>query len=769
MSTPTMLIGNLLATELIVLIDLFIITEKKDSCPIFNFRSSEKFREKGKKYASTFQIDSKEEVQAILNILHLKTVPDSMILGNQKRREKITGIVNQFKNVDKGIVIKVWKNFYKLEIVETKHLGLPLSTQEEKEKEKEEGELQSLVRVKRSSEEKLGEDLDKLFPRKNGVDSGIDTGTIEKLGYTLFKKRVAKGSFGQIFLTKDGKNVVKILENTSKKSTGMDDEQMNEVLYQSFLSSNCPYITPIIEAKLFAGTTSTNGSDNKIEKKQKIEGKEYEKESGNSKQKNNEGGGSIGILMPTAYSSLYQLFTEPEQLWNLSRSNPYASTIKELRFIFAKQILKGLHWMHEHNIMMLDLKPQNILVFVNREPEEPSEKKERIVAKLCDFGLAQNVKGGRPRPTNSIVTCNYRDPRLSSAVSTATLATLATVSGNNDGKEEEKKDEEKTWQQPLYGTEVDIWSFGVLLMFIFFEFDVPMTSGNDDQVAAQIFLQQIRPKKDSQFLKDLDLLSSSSSAPSLKKYKDSSEIISLISENDDKVDELLASLWCKALIEHNDDLKKDLPTSFEDIMHNKGFFKYAYYTDEEYKNIWQAIDACLQFDLAGVGQNINNSNRRATTEELLLMSLAGAGPGTTGDRRATTEELLLMPLFNESDGKKEEKEEEKKEEKKLVREKKFDPNNFINNPYYKHLKSTNIKMLPHVENFVLFILHELKSVKIFKKQNRKISLAILNIALKFYNYPPKVFKSNILKFEEKIFKFLPLDFIKNFYVCNVCF
>ena len=108
-------------------------------------------------------------------------------------------------------------------------------------------------------------------------------------------------------------------------------------------------------------------------------------------------------------------------LYGILKSN-IDYTLSQIKYIFHELVL-GLKYLHENNILHRDLKPGNILVNAKNE------------IKIGDFGLARifsnssNIK----RYTNQVVTVCYRAPEL--------------LLGETN-----------------YSTEVDIWSLGCILL-----------------------------------------------------------------------------------------------------------------------------------------------------------------------------------------------------------------------------------------------------------------------------------------------------------------
>ena len=104
-------------------------------------------------------------------------------------------------------------------------------------------------------------------------------------------------------------------------------------------------------------------------------------------------------------------------------SNNIAYNLSQIKYIFHELVL-GLKYLHENNILHRDLKPSNILLSAKNE------------IKIGDFGLARifsNSSNAIKRYTNQVVTICYRAPEL--------------LLGETN-----------------YSTEVDIWSLGCILL-----------------------------------------------------------------------------------------------------------------------------------------------------------------------------------------------------------------------------------------------------------------------------------------------------------------
>ncbi|OMJ74635.1 hypothetical protein SteCoe_26379 [Stentor coeruleus] len=102
------------------------------------------------------------------------------------------------------------------------------------------------------------------------------------------------------------------------------------------------------------------------------------------------------------------------------------------------QILKGLEHIHELEIMHRDIKPENILINF-----------ETLQTKICDFGSAKSVKDGKN--ISYVVSRFYRAPEL--------------ILGCSD-----------------YGTEIDIWAAGCILIELYIGLPAFMGSNDSNQL-----------------------------------------------------------------------------------------------------------------------------------------------------------------------------------------------------------------------------------------------------------------------------------------------
>lgn len=71
---------------------------------------------------------------------------------------------------------------------------------------------------------------------------------------------------------------------------------------------------------------------------------------------------------------------------------------------FVEQVIRGVHFLHQHNILHRDLKPDNIMVFTLPDG--------RYRLRIADFGLAKRAYNPEGPHTSGVVTLWYRAPEL---------------------------------------------------------------------------------------------------------------------------------------------------------------------------------------------------------------------------------------------------------------------------------------------------------------------------------------------------------------------
>jgi serine/threonine protein kinase len=113
---------------------------------------------------------------------------------------------------------------------------------------------------------------------------------------------------------------------------------------------------------------------------------------------------------------------------------------------YAKQVADGLAYIHSKNIIHRDIKPQNVLVSKNH------------VVKIADFGLACRHSNTTIHDDGEVVTLWYRSPEL--------------LMGENN-----------------YGFEVDVWSYGCLIVELFQK--KPFICGRTPQEQIQMIYEKL--------------------------------------------------------------------------------------------------------------------------------------------------------------------------------------------------------------------------------------------------------------------------------------
>ncbi|AMD21784.1 HFL072Wp [Eremothecium sinecaudum] len=132
---------------------------------------------------------------------------------------------------------------------------------------------------------------------------------------------------------------------------------------------------------------------------------------------------TIAEIMCEAQKTVYMIFEYADNdLSGLLMNKEISFTEANCKHLF-RQLLKGMEYLHESRILHRDIKGSNILI----------DNKGKL--KITDFGLARKMKQ-EPDYTNRVITLWYRPPEL----------LLGTTN---------------------YGTEVDMWGCGCLLVELF--------------------------------------------------------------------------------------------------------------------------------------------------------------------------------------------------------------------------------------------------------------------------------------------------------------
>ena len=132
------------------------------------------------------------------------------------------------------------------------------------------------------------------------------------------------------------------------------------------------------------------------------------------------------LLLLLEHVPKHNYFTRKLEELNMPFSVKHSGGLPKLRS-FAFDILSALNYLHFHGIMHMDLKPSNLLLQTNVDPEV-----EYPIVKVCDFGLARQVGADG-------------------------LSVLPWKCGSDQYRAPEVKDGASV------STKVDMWSFGLFL------------------------------------------------------------------------------------------------------------------------------------------------------------------------------------------------------------------------------------------------------------------------------------------------------------------
>jgi len=108
-------------------------------------------------------------------------------------------------------------------------------------------------------------------------------------------------------------------------------------------------------------------------------------------------------------------FLEGGELFNVVGASDYCLT--EIKCVhFTLEIVKALNYIHEHQIVHLDIKPQNIML---------RNRRDEFKLKLIDFGLSKRLEFGRAR-TGFVGTVGFMAPEVANAQYHSDYASPAT-------------------------------------------------------------------------------------------------------------------------------------------------------------------------------------------------------------------------------------------------------------------------------------------------------------------------------------------------------
>jgi len=171
---------------------------------------------------------------------------------------------------------------------------------------------------------------------------------------------------------------------------------------------------------------------------------------------------AMSLDNPNIYDSRSKIQVGVVEFANGGDFNDFMKTFPSLRQIntIVKDILKGLAFLHENGIIHRDIKPQNILMH---------KVNGTWLAKIADFGLAKRVENQTMVSSKLLGTMEYMAPEQ-----------FNPSKYGIDGK---------------LGTNVDLWSLGVIL-FEMFTGDLPFGGRNDGTTQQQLMFRIMQEKVD---------------------------------------------------------------------------------------------------------------------------------------------------------------------------------------------------------------------------------------------------------------------------------
>lgn len=155
---------------------------------------------------------------------------------------------------------------------------------------------------------------------------------------------------------------------------------------------------------------------------------------------------------------------------------------------YMRQIVEGIRFLHQHNIVHRDIKPDNILVKFDTDKDYKDLFVGKSKIKIADFGFATVLNVSKNMLAHSVLgTPAYIAPEIEYSF-----------------KHQKDRFNKNSINKIDYGVEIDIWSLGVLFFELLFN-QIPFQTAEDKKLRLEK-KQYTIPKIDEVSIESLDFL-----------------------------------------------------------------------------------------------------------------------------------------------------------------------------------------------------------------------------------------------------------------------